>query len=322
MKVAVLMGGLSKEREISFRSGKAVAGALAKKGHKVTEIDADAQVVDKLKEAKPEAAFIMLHGKFGEDGTIQGILEWMRIPYTGPSLLTSAICFDKLATKEYLAAKGGVSRGIVTPEYEVYRHGEDINGWLKKFKLGFPCVVKPNTEGSSIGISRVYEGRGGSRQTTGGQARTPLAKALEEALKFDRVVLAERMIEGREITVGVHRGCALPIVEVVPKSGFYDYEAKYTLGMTEYIVPAKLSDKTAKAAMQASEKIYRLFSCEGAVRIDYMLSKNEELFFLEVNTIPGMTETSLLPKAAVCAGLNFEDLCEEILEDARLKIEL
>lgn len=302
MRVAVLMGGLSKEREISLKSGKAVAGALRKKGHDVTEIDADAAVVKKIEAIKPEKIFLALHGKFGEDGTIQGILEWMRIPYTGPSILASAICFDKLATKEYLAAKG-----IVTPEFEIYREGENPDDWLKKFSLGFPCVVKPNTEGSTIGISRVTEGGA-------------LKKAVLEALKFDRVVLVERMITGREITVGVHRGRALPIVEVAPKSGFYDYEAKYTKGMTEYIVPAELSEKTVKSVLATSEKICRILQCEGAVRIDYMLSKNEEPYFLEVNTIPGMTETSLLPKAAACAGLTFEDLCEEILQDARLKI--
>lgn len=302
MKVAVLMGGLSKEREISLRSGRAVAGALRKKGHEVIEIDADAQVIDKLQRAKPEAVFIALHGKFGEDGTIQGILEWIRIPYTGPSLLTSAICFDKRTTKEFVAAKG-----ILTPPFEVYREGENLDGWLAKFKGDFPCVVKPNTEGSTIGISRVTR--------TG-----DLKKAMEEALKFDRVILVEKMIEGREITVGVHRGKALPIVEVVPKSGFYDYEAKYTKGMTEYIVPAKLPDQTVQTVLGASEEIYRVLQCEGAVRIDYMLDKNGEPYFLEVNTIPGMTETSLLPKAAVCMGKSFEDLCDEILEDARLKL--
>lgn len=306
-KVAVLMGGLSKEREVSLRSGKAVAGALRKKGHDVTEIDADARVIDKLKTAKPEAAFIALHGKFGEDGTIQGILEWLRIPYTSPSVSTSALCHDKVWTKSVLRS---LSLRL-SPEM-VFRRHDDVDLWLKKFDMApleFPVIVKPSCEGSSIGIRRVYK-------------RGDLKGALREGIVSDEVLLVEELIEGREITVGILNGKALPIVEVRPKSGFYDFKSKYTPGQTEYLVPAPLDDLFREELQASCEHIYSFLKLEGAVRMDFMLNEKGESYFLEVNTIPGMTETSLLPKAAACAGLSFEDLCEEILKDARLKIAL
>lgn len=302
MKIAVLMGGISKEREISFRSGKAVAAALKKKGHEITEIDVKGEIVIKeLESLKPESAFVALHGKFGEDGAIQKILEGLKIPYTGPSVSASALCFDKLATKKCLKEKG-----ILTPDYEIYQKGRKIDDWVRNYKLGFPSIVKPNTEGSTIGMTRVWKQEG-------------LKGAVEEALKFDNLILVERYIEGREITVGVHNGRALPVVEVVPKSGFYDYEAKYTKGMTEYIVPAEISSELSRSVQKISENICQILKCEGSVRVDFMISKEGDPFFLEVNTIPGMTETSLLPKAAAACGLSFEDLCDEMVKEARLK---
>lgn len=302
MKVAVLMGGISKEREISFRSGKAIAAALKKKGHKVVEIDVKGEVVIKeLKSLNPKAAFIALHGKFGEDGAIQEILEELKIPYTGPSVSASALCFDKLAAKEYLK-----KRGFLTPDHEIYRRDQNIDDWVKNYKLGFPAIVKPNTEGSTIGMTRIWK-------------QEELTGAIEEALKFDNLILVERYIEGREITVGVHNGRTFPIVEVVPKSGFYDYEAKYTKGMTEYIVPTKISKELSKKVQKISENICQILKCEGSVRVDFMISKEGDPFFLEVNTIPGMTETSLLPKAAAACGLSFEDLCDEMVKAVRLK---
>lgn len=305
-KVAVLLGGLSKEREISLRSGKAIAGALKRKGHDVTEIDVGPNLIQDLTALKPDVAYLALHGKFGEDGTIQGLLEWLRIPYTGPSVLASSICADKLATKQFL-----ISQGVVTPQFRIYRKSQNLQSWLAEFNLAYPVIVKPNSEGSTIGITRAFE-------------KNDLKAAVEEALKFDSVVLVEQYIKGRELTVAVYQGRALPIVEVVAQSGFYDFESKYTPGKTVYKVPAPISEGHTRAIQAVSEKIYAAFQCEGAVRIDFMLDEKapeaEGFYFLEVNTIPGMTETSLLPKSAAQAGLPFDDLCDGILKTARLKI--
>ncbi len=303
MRIAVLMGGLSKEREISLRSGRAVASALRRKGYDVVEIDADLSLAGRLKEIKPESVFVALHGKFGEDGTVQGILEWLRIPYTGPSLEASALCFNKRLTKEFLEPKG-----INTPAFRIYHDSDDWDEWMKKFDLPFPVIVKPNTEGSSIGVVRVFE-------------KEELHKGIREAALLDSTVLVEQMIQGREVTVGVYNGKGLPVVEVVPQSGFYDYTAKYTKGMTDYRVPADLPDLLTLDLKKTAERAYRFLNCEGAVRADFMIDQNSQ-WFLEMNTIPGMTETSLLPKAALAEGISFEDLCEGILKTARLKIGL
>lgn len=306
MKVAVLMGGLSKEREISLRSGSAVASALRHKGHEVVEVDADILLVDKLKGIKPESVFVALHGKFGEDGTVQGILEWLRIPYTGPSLLSSALCYDKVLTRAALK-----SINLKMPLGMVYSDRDDIDLWLKDFSrspLPFPLVVKPSCEGSSIGVERVYQ-------------ETDLKKVLLEGIRNYPVLLVEEMIEGREVTVGLLNGAVLPVVEVKPKSGFYDFKSKYTRGETEYVVPAQLESDELLDHDECCRYIHDFLKLEGAVRIDFMIRKGE-WFFLEVNTIPGMTETSLLPKAAQAAGISFDDLCEGILKTARLKIGL
>lgn len=301
MKIAVLMGGLSKEREVSLRSGAAISSALKRKGYDVLDIDVDANLIDRLQAVKPEAVYIALHGKFGEDGVVQGLLEWLRIPYTSSSLRTSAICFDKLKTKEFMKA-----HGITSPDYQV-SFGEDINDWINNFTLELPVIVKPNTEGSSIGVSRVFK-------------KEELFAALQEAHRYDSVVLVEHMIVGREVTVGVLNGQALPVVEVIPKSGFYDFNSKYTKGFTEYQVPAKLEKKVEAELQKTAAKLYKVLQCEGGVRADFMIDENDHIFCLEVNTIPGMTETSLMPKAAACAGISFDDLCERIMKDARLKI--
>ncbi len=296
------MGGLSKEREISLRSGKAVATALKKKGYEVHEVDVDANVIVTLQKLKPDAAYLALHGKFGEDGIIQGMLEWLKISYTGSSVLSSAVCFDKCITKELLSPQG-----IETPAYAVYRAENSLEEWAKNFPLSYPVIVKPNTEGSSIGVTRVFK-------------KEELVPALQQAIQFDKVVLVEQLILGREITVAINDGRPLPIVEVVPKNGFYDFSSKYTKGMTDYKVPAALKEKTTELVFEKSRRLYELLGCEGAVRADFMLDANEKPYFLEVNTIPGMTETSLLPKAAAAVGISFEDLCEDILKGARLKV--
>ncbi|HBF11937.1 MAG TPA: D-alanine--D-alanine ligase [Deltaproteobacteria bacterium] len=296
MKIAVLKGGISKEREISLRSGGAVALALKRKGHDVGEFDPQSpHFVKDLLAFNPQKVFLALHGKGGEDGTMQGFLQTVGLPYAGCGVLTSAICFDKVATKEFLG-----SHQIPMPKQAVFSRGQDVAWFVQTFPLPFPVIVKPNTEGSTIGVSRVFK-------------KEELAGALEVALAFDSIILVEEYIQGREVTVGVVNGQALPVVEVVPKSGFYDFTSKYTKGQTEYKVPAPIDEVLTKELHVLSEKINRVLGCSGGVRIDFMLQNGNPLF-LEVNTIPGMTETSLLPKAAACVGVSFEDLCEKILE--------
>ncbi len=302
-KIALLMGGLSKEREVSLKTGAAILGALQRRGYEVVSMDIkDASFIDALRSQNFDAAFIALHGRYGEDGSIQGILEWLKIPYTGSSIKANALCFDKVATKAFLS-----HFGVPSPKYQVLRRGDDLQAFVNGFDLPYPVIVKPNTEGSTIGISRVFEAK-------------DLAPALTEALKYDSVVLIEQYIQGREVTVGVLGGFALPIIEIRPKGGFYDFTSKYTPGATEYLVPAPIEEDLATKLQNLSVQIFKALECAGAVRADFMIDASGEPFFLEVNTIPGMTETSLLPKAAQCAGINFEDLCVGILEGASLKV--
>lgn len=303
MNVVVLKGGISKEREVSLRSGSAVEDALARRGHTVSSLDPqDFSFVQKLEALKPDAVFIALHGRYGEDGAVQGVLEWMGIPYTGSSVAASALCFDKRATKDVVG-----THGVVTPDYEVYTPLDIFSDWKKKSALTLPVVVKPNTEGSSIGISRVTEA-------------AQLEPALKEALRYDPLVLVETLIVGREVTVGVLEGQALTPVEVVPKSGFYDYQSKYTKGMTDYLVPARITPVQTALVQGVSEKIFRLLGLSGAVRADFIVTDEGVAHLLEVNTIPGMTETSLLPKAAAYEGMGFDELCDRILKSANLKL--
>lgn len=302
MKVAVLMGGLSKEREISLRSGKAISQALKKKGHDVMDVDVKGfEDIVKLKGVSPDAAYIALHGKFGEDGTVQGMLEWFEIPYTGPSVLSSALCFDKILTKKLLAKEG-----IVTPVYSVFETGGDLVSWSASLKLRYPLIVKPNREGSSIGLTKL-DGEG------------DLKGAIELALQSDSKILVEEFVSGKEITVGIDEEGAFPVVEIIPKSGLYDYQSKYTVGATEYKIPAPIGLGPTRRVLEDSQKIYSLLRCSAAVRVDYILGSDGEIYFLEINTSPGMTETSLLPKAAAAAGVSFEDLCDRILKSASLK---
>ncbi len=303
MKVAVLLGGVSKERDVSLRSGQAVCDALSRKGHEVIRVDVTGVgVVDELRSIQPEAVFLALHGRFGEDGTMQSLLEWLHLPYTGSSVLSSSLCFDKLATKLFVGPQG-----ILTPDFHVFTGGEDVGEWAASQTWTYPLIVKPNTEGSTIGINRVYK-------------EEELVPAITEALKFDQVVLIESLISGREMTVSVVDGRPLPIVEIVPKSGFYDYQSKYTKGSTEYLVPAPLTPDQTKSMQAAAAKSYALLGCEGAARADFILDAQGKAWFLEINTLPGMTETSLLPKSAAAEGIPFDDLCELILKGARLKI--
>lgn len=298
-KIGVLLGGLSKERDVSLRSGAAVAKALRAKGYDVIEIDAGRDVAERLKAEGVSAAFLALHGRYGEDGAMQGLLEILGIPYTGSGPLASAIGMDKELTKRLVAPTG-----VKTAAWKVIKRDEV--GAFRTSPLPLPLVVKPNREGSTIGISIV-------------RTEEEFIPALQDAAKLDETILVESFITGAEVTVAVVGGRALPVVEIVPKSGFYDYASKYTKGATEYVVPARISDEIRDRLQKTSEKIWTLLGLSGFARMDYIVASDGE-HFLEVNTIPGMTETSLVPKAAAAAGISFEDLCEEVLKGAALKI--
>lgn len=290
-RVAVLKGGTSKEREISLRSGAAVAGGLRQAGYIVQEIDIggpDFTIPDGV-----EAVFIALHGDFGEDGQIQRILEQRHIPYTGANPEGSWIAFAKNLTKDIL-----VRHGITTPSYEILRPGQ-------KRILPLPVIVKPTRQGSSFGVHRV-------------ERESEWNDALAEALSYNSEALVEEYIAGRELTVGIVGSEILPVIEIKAPEGNYDYHAKYTKGVTEYLVPAPLEKEHADLAQRLAWETYCALQCRGLGRVDLRLSPKGDLYVLELNTIPGFTETSLLPKAAKAAGCSFPTLCERIMEMAMI----
>jgi len=297
-KIAVLMGGLSAEREISLKTGQAVLSALLENGCDAVAIDAGHDLPTQLREVGAELAFICLHGRYGEDGTVQGLLEMMQIPYTGSGVMSSSMVMDKVVTKQIL-----LYHEISTPGFVAYRCGDDRSVLFKRCRH-FPLVVKPAREGSTIGISIAHD-------------RAELEAGLEEALKHDDLVLIEDYIQGDEITVSILNNESLPIIQIVPKSGFYDYESKYTPGHTEYLLPAPLEAVLYNRLQETSVAACKALACRGAARVDFMV-REREFFCLEVNTIPGMTATSLLPKAAAEAGISFNELVMQILQDAGL----
>ena len=290
MKVVVLMGGKSSEREISLKTGKAVSEALRKLGHEVYELDVSKELPCKLLEIKPDKVFIALHGKLGEDGTVQGMLEVLEIPYTGSDTIASAVSIDKDFTKRIVK-----TLGIRTPEWELIIDEEDVKNlnWNK-----FPCVVKPAREGSSVGLKVINN-------------EEDLKEYVKNLLKRTDRVIVEEFIEGRDMTVGFLKGEVLPVIEIKPKRGIYDYESKYTKGMSEYTF---LEDKKLEKKLQEiSKKIYKILGLKDFARIDFRVRSEGEIYFLEVNTIPGMTELSLLPMAAKRKGVDFINLVRIII---------
>ncbi len=300
-KVGVLMGGLSQEREISLKSGKAILKALTEKGYQVSPVDVSHDLPEVIAREKIECAFIALHGRFGEDGTVQGLLEMMKVPYTGSGVLASALAIHKIMTKKIFLAEQ-----IPTPSFEVLSREVVERNHIKDFSFPFPLVVKPAREGSTIGISVV-------------QSAEELHPALKKAGKYDEEILVETFMKGKEITVSILGDLPLPIIEIVPKSGFYDFHSKYTKGETQYIIPARIPREKYLRAQEISLRAFKSLGCSGFARVDLMTDENEDPYVIDVNTIPGMTETSLFPKAAGYAGIPFEDLAERILLGASLK---
>ena len=285
MHLAVLMGGPGSEREVSLRSGAAVANALRQGGYRVTEVDVKGP--DFTLPDDTDLCVIMLHGTFGEDGEIQAILDRRGVPYTGEGEAGSRAAFDKLVSKELFA-----KAGVPTPRWEVLQPGQ-------KPSLPLPLVVKAPREGSSVGVHLVREA-------------AQLDAALADCASLDREILVEELVEGRELTVGVVGDRAMAVVEIRPNEGFYDYAHKYTKGASEYFCPAPLDEGTTRCVQAAALAAHRALGLEVYSRVDILLRADGTPFVLEANTIPGMTETSLLPKAAAEAGLSFLGLCEEI----------
>ena len=284
LKVALLYGGSSSEREISIKTGKTIESALKKLGYKYQVFDPieKEKFISDISNYKPNVAFIALHGKGGEDGQIQAILEFLNIRYTGSSSKTSTICMDKRLTKDILR-----NYSIPVPK----------NFSLENIK--FPVVLKPSEEGSSIGVHIVFN-------------KNQLNDALEDLKNYSNILI-EEYIKGRELTVSILNGQVLPIIEIKVKEGFYDYKNKYFSNQTEYICPANLPFVVEEKIKAYAKKAYEILECKGAVRIDFILSEDNIPYLLEINTIPGMTEHSLLPKSAKVAGYTFADLVEEIL---------
>ncbi len=302
-RVGVLMGGASAEREVSLRTGEGVAAALEAQGHDVVRVvlgEGPDGIDRALRSARIDVAFLALHGRGGEDGCIQGMLELMQIPYTGSSVIGSALAMDKLKAKELFRL-----HNVPTPPYYVVT--EDDLGDLEAMhgSFGFPVIVKPRSEGSSVGVTKVDDAEG-------------LLPAIHGALEHDDFVLVERFVRAAEVHVGLLHGRVLGCIEVVPKSGLYDYASKYTPGATEYISPPRISSTRARGVMNLAERAARALGCTGACRVDLLVTEGENEYVLEVNTLPGMTPTSLLPKIALAAGIDYPTLCEEILSGATL----
>lgn len=302
-RIGVLMGGWSAERDVSLRTGEGVATALEARGRRVARLvwDQDGPGVDELvRDAGVDVVFLALHGRGGEDGCVQGMLELLGVPYTGSGVLASALAMDKLKAKELFRL-----HNVPTPPYYVATRAdldelEEVHG-----SFGFPVIVKPRREGSSVGLAKA-------------STMAELAQAIDRALGHDDHVLVERFVRATEVHVGILAGRVLGAIEVVPANGIYDYDAKYTPGRTEYVTPPRIAATRLRGVMNLAERAARALGCTGACRVDLLVTEGENEYVLEVNTLPGMTPTSLLPKIAAAAGIDYGALCEAILDAARL----
>ena len=298
-RVVVLLGGRSAEREVSLNTGAQVAAALSERGFDVGTVDTGAAgFVSEIESAHADVAFICLHGRFGEDGTVQGLLELLDLPYVGSGVLASALAINKVMTKHFYTMAG-----LSTPAYVTIERNRPYDVVAITAELGGRTVVKPADEGSSLGMTIVDD-----------PAR--LGEAIEFAFGFDSLVLIERFEKGAEVTVGVignEDPIALPTLEIVPLNSFYDYESKYVPGMARHIIPARVSEDARAECQRLAVEAHRLLGCVGMSRSDTIVTPEGDVFLLETNTIPGMTKTSLLPDAAAAAGIPFPELCERLV---------
>jgi D-alanine-D-alanine ligase len=304
VRVAVLAGGRSAEREVSLRSGAQCRAALEDRGHTVETVDLDGRTWDVLRDGGFDCAFIALHGRLGEDGTVQGMCELLGLPFTGSGVLASALCIDKTLTNKVLMASG-----IDVPEFEELELGEGVDPETAErlvARYGLPLVVKPVREGSTIGLTIAHD-------------LDAVADGLVLAARYDRRVLVQRFVAGTEITVGVLATPdlqILPTLEITYENPTYDFDAKYTAGRSHHIIPARIPPSAREASARLAGEAFRLLGCDGMARVDLIVDASGEPWFLEVNTVPGMTEVSLLPDAARAAGVEFPDLCDRLVQHA------
>jgi len=321
--IVLMLGGISSEREISKASGKGVYNALIKLGHNVTIIDPGyganqkenpesyfgedyakvnsqnyLHIFDNKCFNNTDLVFIILHGQFGEDGIVQSLLELKQVKYTGSGVLSSSLAMDKIMTKCVFE-----KYGVPTPHWITASKNDNINDIINisENEISYPCFVKPNASGSSIGMTFCAN-------------KNELLAGINEAFKYADIIFIEKFIEGREFTIGVLQDTSLPALEIKPKHKFYDYDCKYTKGMTEYEVPAVISSELAEKLKTLTLKAFNALGCKGFARVDFRVDENNEAFCLEVNTLPGMTETSLVPKMAKAVGMSYEELVQKIIE--------
>lgn len=305
-KVLVVCGGMSSEREVSLRSGKAVAAALKEYGYKNVELfDLNCNNANEIFLKKPDIVYLALHGKYGEDGCIQGMLELANIPYTGPGVSSSAVCMDKILTKRILS-----SANIPTAKFVAFDIDNASDDVIKETEtkiadeIGLPVVLKSPCEGSSVGVVIVKE-------------REKLNEAIAEVLKYGKSILAEEYLQGVELTLpilGNDELTVLPTVEIASENEFYDYEAKYTSGKSMHVIPARISSDDIEKVNKIGKDTYRVLGCRGISRIDFIVDKKKGPMVIEVNTLPGMTATSLFPDSAKHIGITFPELANKILE--------
>ena len=292
-KIAVLMGGPGEEKDVSLKSGQAIKKALNHNGYDVTSIILDTKLEKLVKELlSVDLVFLGLHGNIGENGTIQGFLDALGIIYTGSGPLSSAICMDKNISK--IIAK---NNGIMTPKWKL------CDTVIDDAKMNYPVIVKPNGQGSTVGLQIAHN-------------ESELKPALEYAFNYDNSVLVEEYIQGRELTVMLIDGKAQPVCEIIPSHEFYDYECKYTAGMSKYICPAEIDDNISNYVKKISENLFDLLKCENYSRADFRMDDQNKFWFLEMNTLPGMTDTSLAPMSALAAGISFNELIDKIVMHA------
>ena len=310
LRIAVLMGGRSPERDVSLRSGKGVLAALKRMGLDAVAVDPGPDLVAQLREVRADVVFNILHGGPGENGAVQGVLDNAGIPYTGSGVLASALAMNKIQCKRLMKAMG-----VATPEWVEFGPRDDGRQAVERVKksFGLPAVVKPFDLGSSVGVAIARD-------------EETLAAKVDELLAEYGRCFAERYIDGREITVGIvgygERLRALPVLELVPKKEFYDYEAKYTKGMTDLICPARLSERQTQAAQEAALAVHEVVGCHGISRVDMHVDRQGRVWVHEINSIPGMTETSDVPAEAAAIGMSYDELVLEILHSALPRMEV
>tara|TARA_B100000749_G_scaffold279661_1_gene273162 strand:+ start:147757 stop:148683 length:927 start_codon:yes stop_codon:yes gene_type:complete len=298
-KIALIKGGMGSEREVSLSTGNSFEEALKQLNHNYIVIDAKEDLPVQLYNEKPDIALLALHGKYAEDGVVQGICEYMKIPYTGCGLLASSLCMNKLFSKQLF-----LQNDIPTAPFQVLRKTQPELA-VKQISMELPFVVKPSREGSSVGVHIVRE-------------TEQILPAVKDAFQYDSELIVEQFIDGKELTVALVDGVAMTPIEIEPKVDFYNYENKYTAGKTEYHLPARVPDKTLAELKEFSEKIYKVFDIRSYCRIDFMANKDHKLFCLEINTLPGATPTSLVPKAAKYDGIDFSQFVQKLIDSATL----